>query len=104
MSLSNWASDPQYVAFEQAIIDNPDDDTPRLVLADWLEEHADEHATARAEFIRVQTELHRLSPYDPRRVELSRREDELLRRHEEAWLVPLAKIVSQVRWQRGFVH
>jgi hypothetical protein len=26
--VSNWSSYPQFVAFEQAIIDNPDDDTP----------------------------------------------------------------------------
>lgn len=38
----------------QAIIANPDDDTPRLIFADWLEEHDD---LARAEFIRVQCEL-----------------------------------------------
>jgi uncharacterized protein (TIGR02996 family) len=34
----------------------PDDDTTRLVLPDWLEEHGD---SARAEFIRVQCELAR---------------------------------------------
>ncbi len=34
-----------------AIIANPDDDTPRLVYADWLDENGDE---TRAEFIRVQ--------------------------------------------------
>src|SRR5262245_26563992 len=36
------------------IIANPDDDTPRLVYADWLEEHGHE---TRAEFIRVQLAL-----------------------------------------------
>src|SRR4051812_5383520 len=33
-----------------AIAEAPDDDAPRLVYADWLEEHGDD---ARAEFIRV---------------------------------------------------
>ena len=37
-------------AFLQAIIDNPDDDAPRLIYADWLEERGD----PRGEFIRVQ--------------------------------------------------
>jgi uncharacterized protein (TIGR02996 family) len=41
------------------ILANPDDDTPRLVLADWLEEHG---ATDRASLIRVQIELARLLP------------------------------------------
>ena len=36
-------------AFLQAILDAPDDDTPRLVYADWLEEHGQPD---RAEFIR----------------------------------------------------
>lgn len=37
-------------AFLKAICDSPDDDTPRLVFADWLTEHGDE---PRAEFIRL---------------------------------------------------
>ena len=37
-------------AFLQAIIENPDDDAPRLLYADWLEERGD----PRGEFIRVQ--------------------------------------------------
>lgn len=40
-----------------AICAQPDDDTARLVYADWLQENGDE---ARAEFIRVQIELARL--------------------------------------------
>jgi len=38
----------------QAILDNPDADGPRLILADHLEEHGE---MARASFIRVQVEL-----------------------------------------------
>lgn len=38
-------------AFLYAIVANPDDDTARLVFADWLEEHDE---PARAEFIRLQ--------------------------------------------------
>src|SRR5260370_37026404 len=48
--------------FLRAIDENPDDDGPRLVYADWLEEHGD---TARAEVIRVQCELARLAPRKP---------------------------------------
>ena len=40
-----------------AIIAHPDDDTPRLIFADWLEEKGD---SARAEFIRVQIDRARL--------------------------------------------
>ena len=44
----------------RAILDDPHDDVPRLVYADWLEEHGDETERVRAEFIRVQIELHAL--------------------------------------------
>jgi uncharacterized protein (TIGR02996 family) len=40
-----------------AILANPDEDTPRLMFADWLDEHGEPD---RAEFIRVQIELARL--------------------------------------------
>jgi uncharacterized protein (TIGR02996 family) len=43
-------------ALLNAIIAAPDDDLPRLVYADWLEEH---DRAERAEFIRVQCELRR---------------------------------------------
>ncbi len=48
----------------------PDDDTPRLVFADWLEEHGD---AAFAQFIRLEVERDRLPPEDPRREDLDRR-------------------------------
>ena len=40
-----------------AIRDNPDDDTPRLAYADWLQEHGQDD---RAEFIRLQCAAARL--------------------------------------------
>lgn len=46
-------------ALHAAILAAPDDDTPRLVFADWLDEHGEPE---RAEFIRVQCELYRLGP------------------------------------------
>lgn len=41
-------------AIYRAILANPADDTPRLVYADWLQEHGQEEW---AEFVRVQCEL-----------------------------------------------
>ena len=52
-------------AFLDAILAHPDDDGPRLVYADWLDEQGQ---AARAEFIRVQCELARLGEADPRRL------------------------------------
>ena len=48
-------------ALLKAIIANPDEDTPRLVYADWLDEHGEEQ---RAAFIRGQIEYHRLTTAD----------------------------------------
>lgn len=44
------------------VLEDPADDMPRLVLADWLEEHGEEE---RAEFIRVQVELETTGPMLP---------------------------------------
>ena len=46
-------------ALMAAIIANPDEDTPRLALADWLQEHGDKYDQARAAFIRLQIEADR---------------------------------------------
>ncbi|HEY7309811.1 MAG TPA: TIGR02996 domain-containing protein [Gemmataceae bacterium] len=90
-------------AFLQAIHDNPEDNTPRLVYADWLEENGD---SARAEFIRVQCEKVRLPRWHRRWSLLAWRERVLLGRHEHVWRAELPEILG-VEWgafERGFVH
>jgi uncharacterized protein (TIGR02996 family) len=54
-----------------AILDNPTDDTPRRIYADWLQEQGQDD---RAEFIRVQVELARREKWPE---ELVRRESQL---------------------------
>ncbi len=98
-----WFDDPQYRAFEADIIAHPDDDTPRLVLADWLEDQNDPSTSARAEFLRVQLELARLADDDPRRGPLWLRQDTLLRKHEASWLGPLHEVARGGGWRRGFL-
>src|SRR5436190_19415841 len=61
-------------ALFEAILAEPDDDAPRLVYSDWLEEHGDHE---RAEFIRVQCRLANLSPADPDWIDLTERESDL---------------------------
>src|SRR5262245_48416219 len=73
-------------AFLQAILEAPEDDAPRLVYADRLEDHG--HA-ARAEFIRLQCRLAKLPPGDARRPGLAAREGQLLAEHGNAWAGPL---------------
>ncbi len=79
-----------------AMIANPDDDTPRLVFADWLQEHGDEHDRARAEFIRLQVEAARLPERDKKRKKLERAAGKLANEHHAAWLAPLTAFVHQL--------
>lgn len=52
------AAHPDRLALLRAIAETPDDDTPRLVYADWLDEHgATDADRARAEFLRVACKL-----------------------------------------------
>src|SRR5262245_41543861 len=67
----------------QAVADAPEDDSVRLMFADWLEEHGDELDRAHAELIRVQIALERLPPDDDSRAELRAREERLSYRKRE---------------------
>jgi uncharacterized protein (TIGR02996 family) len=75
---------PDWLAFMAAIIADPDDDTARLVAADFIEENGD---ADRASFIRIQVELARLesSPAEKKQDEI-----DALRLKERAFLGPLS--------------
>jgi uncharacterized protein (TIGR02996 family) len=75
-----------------SVLANPEEDTPRLALADWLQEHGDEHDRARAEFIRLQIQAARLPEGDPGRKKPEARAAKLAERHRAAWLAPLAAV------------
>lgn len=95
-------SDPRARAFLDNILANPDDDMPRLIFADWLEEQGN---VARAEFIRAQVERATLPAWDARAVRLRLRERELLAAHEPEWREELPRIKG-ILWgdfRRGFV-
>jgi uncharacterized protein (TIGR02996 family) len=65
-----------------AIVAAPDDDLPRLVYADWLEENG---RPERAEFIRVQIELSRLGFSPIRHRTLTKRARQLVHLHDVNW-------------------
>jgi uncharacterized protein (TIGR02996 family) len=77
-------------AFLQDIIEHPDDESLRLIYADWLDERSD----PRGQFIRVQCELARLPTADPRRAALEARERELLAAHSEDWVRQLDLVMT----------
>ena len=84
-------------AFLRAVAESPDDDAPRLVYADWLEER--NHAE-RAEFIRIQCELARPEGARSRRTELRLRERELLKRYRADWSREISPATS-VKYTQG---
>jgi uncharacterized protein (TIGR02996 family) len=94
---------PEIRVFLDEIKSHPDDDTPRLVLADWLQEHGDPEEAARGEMLRIQVLLHQLSASDPRREALRRRQSDLLREHLDHWVGPLMEHATW-RFERGFLH
>jgi uncharacterized protein (TIGR02996 family) len=50
---------------------HPDEDTPRLVLADWLDEQGDKPSAFRADLIRTHCRLARMEPWSPEWRELN---------------------------------
>ena len=83
------------------IVQSPNDDEPRLVYADWLDERGD----ARGEFIRLQCELGQQANQREGIDKLERRSRELLREHREDWIAEFAKLpVTELEFNRGFIN
>lgn len=53
--------DDELESLHLAILESPADDAPRLIYADWLQEYGDATAQLRAEFVRTQIELARMT-------------------------------------------
>jgi uncharacterized protein (TIGR02996 family) len=107
-----------------AIAANPREDTPRLMYADWLDEHGNDSDHARAEFIRLQCELSHTLPaprfatsmdfqFEREREHLAltgktellpqlTRCRDLFHRHGQAWLAELPEDAEEVVFHRGF--
>jgi uncharacterized protein (TIGR02996 family) len=88
-------------AFLRAVCSAPDDDTPRLVFADWLDEHGE---AKRAEFIRVSCELEQVEEFGPRWRLLRDRSEKLHGPNRAKWSSELAdRKLLNVEFRRGFV-
>jgi uncharacterized protein (TIGR02996 family) len=84
-------------ALLKAVIADPDDDAPRLIYADWLDEQGQ---SERAEFIRVQVALTAIAADDPRRRQLAERERQFA---TENLLPALPPLLRDWSFHRGFV-
>jgi len=91
--------------FIRAVVEDPDNDTPRLLYADWLDEQGDPAASARAEFIRIQCQLARDHTRHRLLEKHRQRERELLRAYQARWVAEVAhtNLVSTCRFHRGFL-
>jgi uncharacterized protein (TIGR02996 family) len=87
-------------AFIRRIQANPDEDGPRLIFADWLDEQGD----SRGEFIRLQCALASLSFDDPLYSELKAREQHLRDQHEPEWKAPIRRLVTDCQFHRGLIE
>lgn len=91
-------------AFIQAIREAPDDNAPRLIYADWLEEQGGAARAARADFIRIQCRLDELPDDDPARDRLEDEATDLLAEYEAEWTQLLHGIAEDWRFVRGFLE
>ena len=101
-------------ALLQAIYADPDNDLPRLVYADWLDEH---DRGERAEFIRIQIEMENTEDRqfreqrcnfkksdDPRFNKLKIREEVLLKAHKADWLGGRSALEANWKFRRGLLE
>lgn len=93
------SQDPTEAALLLAVLERPDDDAPRLVLADWWEEFGGEGERLRAEFVRVQLRM----AADPT---LAAREAEILSTASQpgGFNAVFPGWVGEWFWDRGFVR
>lgn len=91
-----------------AVLANPDEDAPRLVLADWLSDVGDPRGT----FIADQIRLARLGEAHPDWSSCYARSERLRVAHEPTWSAPLAQYfpsrevwqATERRFRRGFLE
>ncbi len=88
-------AEPFYAAIRAA----PDDDLPRLVFADWLDENGQPE---RAEYLRLTCAIAR-EPDGELKSAWRKRSSELAHAHREAWFGPLLGAFRQHNLERGFI-
>jgi len=87
-------------ALLESIFAEPADDTPRLVYADWLDEHGEGEYAA---FIRLQIERARMKKKTPKRDRLLKEENAVWRKLKKRWADLFAGWAIRKDWfDRGF--
>lgn len=73
------------IAFLRSAAAEPDDDTLRLVYADWLDERGEEKFSSQAAFVRLQVRRSRMDVFDPDRDSLLEEESTYLQMYKRDW-------------------
>jgi uncharacterized protein (TIGR02996 family) len=84
-----------------AIIEQPDDDTLRLVYADWLDEHGEPE---RAAFVRAQVWAAQAEPFSPEARKHTATAKQLLDQSRQAWAKRVHPLVMAAEFCRGFIE
>lgn len=92
---------PQLLGLLQACKEEPDEDTSRLVLADWL---AEQGVTKLPELIRLKCRSARMSYRERQHQRVDARLQALARACEEEWLRPLRERGLAACFTRGLLH
>lgn len=91
----------EQAALLAAIVAEPDEDTPRLVYADWLQEHGDDE---QAQFIRDSIQIEWLEDYeDDKREQMGKRLVSTEMQNGDAWLAALGLVELEPVYDRGLV-
>lgn len=91
----------ELTALLEDIRSNPEDDLPRLALADWCQEQDDAAVRARGEFIHLRCRAAALPLADPHRRQLEWLALALAETHAERWLEGLAPYLAGWSFDRG---
>jgi uncharacterized protein (TIGR02996 family) len=99
--MSVWRAEtcPQAMSLLAQCKRDPEDDAPRLILADWLSEHDD----LRGELMRIQVQRAHVPQGSPQWGALLRRERQLVGEHLPAWLGPLVAMSGHWEFRRGLL-
>jgi uncharacterized protein (TIGR02996 family) len=95
---------PTLLGLLHAVREEPDDDTPRLILADWLEDQHDPAEQARGHFIRLQCRLVHLLAHSPELPVLRAEEESLRRRWAPLWLRDVPTLIAAPWFYRGLIR
>jgi len=96
---------PEVLALLAEAKARPDDDIPRLILADFLEDSFDPVDQTRGSFLRLQCQLARMPQHDPAAAPLRQRLIQVRAEAEALWLGPLrtADLAQEWEWHRGLL-